>query len=172
MTDRKSFQWMILWSALIVAALFAAAQQAWADEPRIALKVSGEKEVVQIRNGKKTVSTAPMDKIQSGDSLVYTITYQNTGKSVARDVTVVDPVPANTAYLPGSAAGKDTKILFSINGGATYLEPPVLRKIRDAAGKEIVQPAPPELYTHIKWIVKAPVAPGATGTVTFKVKVK
>ncbi|MDD3887100.1 MAG: hypothetical protein PHI35_09525 [Victivallaceae bacterium] len=172
MTDRKSFQWMILWSALIVAALFAAAQQAWADEPRIALTVNGEKEVAQIRNGKKTVSKAPMDKIKSGDILVYTITYHNTGKSVARDVTVVDPVPANTVYLPGSAAGKDTKILFSINGGTTYHEPPVMRKSLDTAGREITAPAPPELYTHIQWIVKTPVAPNATGTVTFKVKVK
>ena len=172
MTSVKTFLWMLLWRALFLAALLLAAPQARADEPRIALKVSGEKEVTQIRNGKKTVTTAPLDKIKSGDILVYTVMYHNTGKSVARDVTVVDPVPANTVYLPGSAAGKDAKIFFSINGGATFVEPPVLRKSLDAAGKEILQPAPPELFTHIKWIIKAPVPANATGTVTFKVKVK
>lgn len=128
MTNVKTFRWMVLWGALFLAALLLAAPQARADEPRIALKVSGEKEVTQIRNGKKTVTTAPLDKIKSGDILVYTVMYHNTGKSVARDVTVVDPVPANTVYLPGSAAGKDAKIFFSINGGATFVEPPFCAK--------------------------------------------
>ncbi len=172
MNNVKTFRSMVLWGALFIAALSLAAPQAWADEPRITLKVSGKKEVAQTRDGRKTVSLAPMDNIKSGDILVYTVMYHNTGKSVARDVTVVDPVPENTVYLPGSAAGKDAKILFSINGGATFVEPPVLRKSLDAAGKEILQPAPPELFTHIKWIIKTPVPSNATGTVTFKVKVK
>ena len=170
-SDRK-IGWR--WSVILITALLLAATTAFANEqnPRIVLKVSGEKEVVRIKDGKKVVQLVPMDKIKSGDVLLYTVTYLNSGKSMAKDVTVVDPIPVNSVYIPESAAGKDTKILFSINGGATYVEPPVMHKIRDNAGNEIIRPAPPEMYTHIKWIVQTPVNPNTTGKITFKVKVK
>ena len=162
------------WGLLLAVPLLLMAGISFAQEqqPRIVLEVSGQKEVVRTKDGKKTVLLEPMDRIGTGDVLVYTVTYRNSGKSVARDVTVVNPIPQHTVYIPESAAGRDTKILFSINGGATYLEPPVLYKSRDNAGKEIVQPATPEMYTHIKWIVQTPVNPNAKGTTTFKVKVK
>jgi len=163
-----------LWGLLLAALLLLQAGIAFAQEqqPRIVLQISGQKEVIRIRDGKKAVILEPMDKIGTGDVLVYTVTYLNSGKSLARDVTVVNPIPEHTVYIPGSAAGRDTKILFSINGGATYLEPPVFYKSRDNAGKEIVQPATPEMYTHIKWIVQTPVTPNVKGTTNFKVKVK
>lgn len=162
------------WGVLLVMHLLLAASAGLAGEPtpRIELTVAGQKEVVRIRDGQSVVTLAPMDRIASGDVLVYTVTYRNSGTSIAKDVTVVDPIPANTVYIPGSAAGADTTILFSIDGGATFREPPVLYKGRDSAGKEIVQPAPPEMYTHIKWIVRTPVNPNGTGTTRFKVKVK
>jgi uncharacterized repeat protein (TIGR01451 family) len=168
--DRGEWKWRLI----LIGALFLAATAGFADEqnPRIILSVKGEKEVVQTKDGKKIVQLAPMDTIKSGDVLVYSVTYQNSGKSVAKDVTVINPIPVNTVYIPESAAGKDTKIFFSINGGATYQPAPVMQKIRDSAGKEIIQPAPPELFTHIKWMVQVPVSPNATGMTTFKVRVK
>lgn len=158
---------------LVMTAALLTALSSFAEElkPKVELMVRGEKEVVRVRNGKKAVELAPLDNARGGDVLLYTVTYHNSGKSVARNVEVVDPIPANTVYVPGSATGKTTKILFSINGGATYLEPPVTYRSRDNAGKEVVQPAPPEMYTHIKWIVPS-LGANASGTASFKVKVK
>lgn len=172
----KKRAWKRGWSraAPLIAALVLVATTGFAGEksPRIELKITGEKEVVRIKDGKKILETVPTDQIQRGDVFVYTVTYLNSGQSTANNVTVVAPIPANTVYVLGSAVGKDTQITFSIDGGKTYLEPPVLLKVKDKTGREIVRPAPPEMFTHIKWVVQTPVHPQGTGTTTFRVKIK
>lgn len=153
--------------------LFAATGSYAVDrKPKIELKVSMAKEFVRSKDGKRIVELLPVEKTARGDVLVYTVNYRNTGRSVARNVVVVDPIPAETTYIPKSATGQNTKILFSINGGATFQEPPVYFKSRDAAGTETTRPAPPEMYTHLKWIVQVPLEPDETGKASFKVKVK
>lgn len=174
MVKVKGLSRLWIWGVFLTMALQLAASPCFSDEqkPRVMLNVKGEKEVHLIRDGKNVVELAPMDETARGDILVYTLTYQNNDTIIVKNLTVVDPIPEHTEYVSGSAEGKDTKILFSINGGATYLEPPITYKSLDSNGKETVQTAPPELYTHIKWIVQRPVHPNETGTTTFKVKVK
>jgi len=52
-------------------------------------------------------STKEVDKsvAMPGEVLTYTLTLQNTGTADATEVTVVDPIPGQTVYLPGSATG-------------------------------------------------------------------
>ena len=54
-----------------------------------------------------TSSTKTTDKAvaQAGDTLTYTITLKNTGSLNATGVSLVDPVPENTVYVPGSVTG-------------------------------------------------------------------
>jgi len=42
---------------------------------------------------------------KSGDQLQYTISLTNTGQLAATGVTLVDPIPVGTTYVPGSATG-------------------------------------------------------------------
>jgi uncharacterized repeat protein (TIGR01451 family) len=107
-----------------------------------------------------------------GDVLKYTITYRNAGSAEARDGSVVDPVPKDTCYVPGSAEGKDTAIAFSIDG-KRFLEPRMLKyRERRADGTEAERTAPPEMYTHIRWKLLKAVPPGGAGSVSFKARVK
>jgi len=54
-----------------------------------------------------TSSTKTTDKALAlaGDTLAYTITLLNTGSLSATDVSLVDPIPENTVYVPGSVTG-------------------------------------------------------------------
>lgn len=89
-----------------------------------------------------------------GTALTYSITYASTGAAAAHAVTVTDLIPMNTAYVPGSAAGPGTTLTFSRDGGATFG----------------ASDAPP--VTHVRWTLAAPLAPGATGSVSFRVTVR
>ena len=54
-----------------------------------------------------TSSTKTVDKIMAlaGDTLTYTIALKNTGSFSATGVSLVDPIPENTVYLPDSVTG-------------------------------------------------------------------
>ena len=121
----------------------------------------GEKTVV-----KKEVSAA---KIVPGDIVTFTLTYANRGSQPAQNVVVANPVPDHMVYLDRSAEGKGTSIDFSVNGGKSYDAPGRLT-VKDAQGR--VRPARGEDYTHIRWTLASSLAPGWSGTVSFKARVK
>ncbi|HEX6853146.1 MAG TPA: hypothetical protein VF139_17255 [Candidatus Polarisedimenticolaceae bacterium] len=89
-----------------------------------------------------------------GETVAYTLTYTGGGSAAAYSVTVTDPVPAGTAYVPGSATGPGASVTFSRDGGASYG----------------ASDAPP--VTHVRFTLAAPLAPGATGSVSFRVTVQ
>ncbi|HEX4822849.1 MAG TPA: hypothetical protein VFV19_00905 [Candidatus Polarisedimenticolaceae bacterium] len=89
-----------------------------------------------------------------GDVLTYSITYTGGGSASALAVTVTDPVPAQVAYVAGSASGAGTTITYSHDGGTTY----------DASDAAPV--------TNIKWVRTSPLAPGGSGTASFRAAVR
>jgi len=138
----------------------------------LALKTTAEKEITVTRQGKPTTKRIPLDKANPKDVVVYTITYENTGKGPLLDAVIVDPIPQGVAYVLDSAEGKDAEITCSIDGGRSWLKPPVMMEFRKPDGTIEKKPAPPERYTHIRWAIKKPVAPGQSGKVSFKATVK
>jgi len=89
-----------------------------------------------------------------GTLLTYTVTYLSNGTTPAYNVAIIDEVPPNTVYEPGSAGGAGTTIEFSHDGGAGF------------DGSEA---AP---VTHIRWSFSAPLAPGDTGQVSFRATIR
>jgi len=87
----------------------------------------------------------------------------------AGNVTIMNPVPEHMAYVDKSAEGTGARIDYSIDGGKTYAAPDKL-KVTDGQGK--VRPALAQDYTHIRWVLIAPLAPGGTGGVSFKARLK
>ncbi len=47
----------------------------------------------------------PAGAVKPGDTIKYTLCFGNTGNGNATDVRLIDPIPANTTYVPGSASG-------------------------------------------------------------------
>jgi uncharacterized repeat protein (TIGR01451 family) len=89
-----------------------------------------------------------------GDSLTYFVDYANAGNGDAFQVLILDTIPANTTYVPGSASGAGMLIEFSHDGGGSFDTSDLLP------------------ITHIRWSLLLPLVPGAAGTVSFSVVVQ
>lgn len=100
------------------------------------------------------VKTADRGTAAPGDLISYSVVYTSVGGADAFNVSVTDTVPADTLYVTGSASGAGALIEFSHDGGLSY----------DSSD------APP--VTHLRWTLPAPLAPGASGTVSFQVRVR
>ena len=109
------------------------------------------------------------DGVKPGQVLTYRIASGNRGDAAARNVAVINPVPVGTTYVPNSAAGKGTKLFFSIDGGQSYATWPV--RIRDAKTRR-ERKASPEQITHVKWALQRPLPPGGEVAVSYQVRVK
>ncbi|MCZ6649386.1 MAG: DUF11 domain-containing protein [Acidobacteria bacterium] len=97
-------------------------------------------------------SVAPAGNQPPATTLTYTVLMTNNGTGAATAVVVNDPIPANTTYVTGSAAGAGTTIEYSHDGGGSY----------DASDAAPV--------THIRWTLAAALAAGGgSATVSFQV---
>ncbi len=105
-----------------------------------------------------------------GDEIGYTLDFTNVTGGPVRNVQLVDSIPQGTTYVLGSAAAdRPARINYSIDGGKTYTAQPMITAIED--GKKVEKPAPRELYTHVRWTVLSPVAPGARVMVQLRTQV-
>lgn len=142
------------------------------ERPRLDLKTTLEKEVMVEKEGKWVVEKLPVENTNPGDVLVFNISYLNKGMTGAADARIVNPVPEGTVLIPESITGDDADINCSIDNALSWHKPPVMIRIKNSDGREVIRPAPADRYTHIKWVIKKPVLPGRSGRVSFKVTVK
>ena len=110
------------------------------------------------------------NRVIPGDELRYSVRFTNVGDQPvdAGSVVITNPVPGNTEYLEGTAAGDSAQILYSVDAGAQFGSPSVLRVTEN--GSEA--PANASDYTTIRWVYAPGLEPGATGTVSFNVRLK
>jgi uncharacterized repeat protein (TIGR01451 family) len=173
MKGKRMFLFAAMLAAVAVSVGASNALAADPAKPELALTLTAQKEVtVKDSEGKTRVEWQEVKDVSPGDILKYTISYKNVGTVEARDGRVTDPIPKDTAYISGSAEGKDAAITFSLDGKA-FQAPPLLKyKVRQADGTDAEYTATPEMYTHIQWKLLKPVPPGGTGSMSFKVKVR
>jgi uncharacterized repeat protein (TIGR01451 family) len=112
---------------------------------------------------------AALAKVVPGNIVIFTTRYVNTGKAPVSNVTIMNPVPEHMSYIDNSVEGKGARIDFSVDGGKTYGQPDKLT-VKDGQGR--VRPALAKDYTHIRWVLSTPLAPGGTGSVSFRAQLK
>ena len=106
-----------------------------------------------------------------GDVIRYRLTASNVGTDPARNTELVDPIPAGTEYVIGSARGDGMQLLFSIDGGRTFAPQPVRYQVHTAAGERRELAAEPQMYTHVKWHCPNSIPPGNELEASFEVRV-
>jgi uncharacterized repeat protein (TIGR01451 family) len=113
-------------------------------------------------------SMADPNALLPGDVVLYRLTFTNTTDGPVRNIEFKDPLPGGLQYVDGSATADrdDVGITYSIDGGQTFVDLPMIEKVID--GELQVVPAPPEMYTHVRWLVSDWVQPGAQVTAEFK----
>lgn len=166
---RQCLIFIILLTGIFFLAVIAQAQQEGA---KLDLKTTAEKEVKVKQGGKITTKRIPLDKASPGDVVIYTITYNNVGKGPVLDAVIVDPIPRGVRYIADTAEGKDAEIVYSTDNGRTWQTPPIEMQIKKPNGSLEKKTVSADRYTHIKWMIKKPVAAGQSGRVSFKVTVK
>lgn len=159
-------RWLIV---PLLAAGLAAAVQAQAPAAGVQLVNVAQREVEVEEAGKRVRKLVEPGKMVPGDEVVWTTTYTNKGPRPAERVIVTNPVPQHTKFRAGTAEGANAEIVYSVDGGKTYATPDKLVvTTRDAAGKPATRPAVAADFTHIRWTLKDPLAPGASGFVRFR----
>jgi uncharacterized repeat protein (TIGR01451 family) len=111
----------------------------------------------------------PATSAESGDELVFTITFTNVGDRPLDQVRITKPIPAEVRYVADTASAPGAKVLFSVDGGRFYGAPGELYVMSEDGGRRA---ATAEDYTHIRWIITAPLDVGARGFARFRAVVR
>jgi uncharacterized repeat protein (TIGR01451 family) len=144
-------------------------------QPKVQLEMSAAKKVVTVDEaGKQQVKWQALKgevTVQPGDVLRYTVASKNAGDKPAKNLVVTQPIPKQTSYVLTSARPDGAALTFSIDGGKTFVEKPMV-KVKLADGTEELRPAPATAYTHARWNYGNSVAPLASVNATYEVAVK
>jgi uncharacterized repeat protein (TIGR01451 family) len=151
-------------AAAVFAAFFVSALSAQESAEIQTELVAEVRENISTTPGRELFRFVPARLLEQGQVVYYTVRITNQTTVPLRNVAVVQPVPANTAYIADSASGPGADVSFSVDGGHTF-EPPEGLTIEVEGAK---QPAQAEKYTHIRWQLRNALAPGATALARFR----
>lgn len=134
--------------------------------PKLDINISEEKVNIseeELKSG--VISYAP------ADTILYTLTSKNIGDALMTNPVIIDPIPTGVSYVPNSAQGQNSTILYSIDGGKKYGAWPVYYSVRNARGIVVRKKASAEMVTHIRWEIQENLEAGAVNISKLKVVV-
>ena len=157
----------------LVAALFASAggtgvpAQESARAPRDLIVSSTLERIVAAPQGDvATPVRIASDTVAShADQLVVSVRFANATEHVLDSIRITSPVPADVQYVPQSASGPGSEVLFSVDNGRSFGRPAELAVPAADGGLRSADAAD---YTHVRWVLRAPLDAGATGIARFR----
>jgi hypothetical protein len=115
--------------------------------------------------GRQTTRLISADKVLPGDEVIYTVSAAKVCDHGVEGALIDKAIPEHMRYVPDSAIAPAAEATFSIDGGFRYERPDDL-KVSAPDGTQ--RPAAPADYTHIRWRMKRPLAPGAVVIARFR----
>lgn len=97
---------------------------------------------------------------------IVSVRFTNATAHVVDGVRITTAVPPGTVYVPNSANGPGADVLFSVDGGRTFGRPDELVA---TAADGAAHAAEAAAYTHVRWVLRAPLDAGASGVARFRV---
>ncbi|MGF1516722.1 MAG: hypothetical protein ACFCVB_02800 [Nodosilinea sp.] len=148
-------------------------------QPAVKLELAAAKQVLATDDQGQTKETwqalsGEQAVVQPGDQLRYYLSGENTSDRSLKNLVVTQPVPAQTAYVLGSAVVGDNggaAITYSIDNGETFVDEPMV-EVTQPNGDIVLEPAPADAYTHIRWDFGDQVQPEAGLTASYDVTVR
>jgi uncharacterized repeat protein (TIGR01451 family) len=133
---------------------------------------------ISVPGGRSTARLIPATTLEQGQEIFYTVRIRNPAAVAAGDVEVVHRIPENTVYVPESATGPGVDVALSADGGLTFGEEGRITLVDQSAvalmqattldRAALTRPAKPQDYTHIRWHLRNPLAPGAVALARFR----
>lgn len=131
----------------------------------IALATSVEKVMaVSGAAGEGITDLIPVATPLPGDEVVYTVTFTNLQPEAVENVRITSPIPGELRYIEDTAFGPGCQVLYSVDGGRTYGLPAELSVVAADGSPRVAKAAD---YTHIRWVLQAPLESGAKGFARF-----
>ncbi len=141
-----------------------------AGDTAVEIKITAEIEVtVKTADGREEVKRMPAAKVPPGTAVIYTLNAKNTSAAPVADVVMTDPIPAEMEYVDGSVSAADARVTFSVDGGKSFATKESL-KVKGEDGA--MRAALPADFTHIRWQLEKPLAPGEVRAVSFRARVE
>ncbi len=146
-----------------VTGLFALCAGAYAQQPIDVQSIVQKQIVIETDDGATETQLVAANNVVPGDTVVYTITFQNVGDAPADDVVITNEIAEELEYVPGSATNGSMRIEFSADGGQTFGLASELTIVADG----VERPATTTDYTHVRWVMQTELEVGGTGTASF-----
>ncbi len=145
------------------AALFALSGNVFAQQ-HLDVQTTVQKQiVVESEDGSTETQLIPADNVVPGDTVVYTITFENVGSEPAGDIVITNPIADELEYVPGSASNGSMRIEFSADGGQTF----GLASELTINVEGVERPATTTDYTHVRWVMQSELEVGGKGIASF-----
>lgn len=155
-----------LWvSGLLAAIVWAEAQPVSPAPPALELSVQAEK--LAETDGRAVLE--PAASAAPGDTLLYTVAFRNVTDGALDHVRITQAIPPGVVYIDGTAAAPGALVLFSVDGGTTFGLPDELT-VTDEEGRP--RRARAADYTHVRWLLAAPLEARATGFARFRGEIR
>lgn len=146
-------------------------------KPKVDLLLTAQKQIIQKdAEGKQKISWQELQgnvTVTPGEVIRYKVTGANKSDRPVKNLVVTQPIPQRTAYVLNTVTVNHpgAVVTYSINNGKTFVAKPTI-KVKLASGKVEIQPAPAEMYTHVRWKFAQPIAPNAVVNAAYQVKVR
>ena len=123
---------------------------------------------VKDADGKVEKKRGPVQKAIPGTVVFYTSSFTNISSKPVGNISIHNPIPANTTLVANSAYGENMDISYSADSGKTWAAADNV-KVKGADGKE--RAAALSELTHARWRLRGELAPGKQGEAGFRVVV-
>lgn len=159
-------RWMVLVLTLLLASAAGAAAQQPAGGDALVITAENRTAAEEAARGRPRAD----ERVRSGDLIRYTLTFTNPTTGPVRNVVLQNPLAEGLRFVGGSATfrGGSARVEYSIDGGATWSLQPTIEV--EENGRKVRRPAPPEMYTDVRWTVETEVQPGAQVVASFEAR--
>lgn len=144
-------------------------------KPEVKMVLSAEKQLVSTDSeGKQVITWEALEgdvTVRPGDVLRYSVLSENAGDKPAAELTINQPIPNQTTYVLDSARANGAELAYSIDGGKTFSEKPMV-EVTQPDGTVKMEPAPAEAYTHVQWDYSESLKPMASVQAVYDVAVQ
>lgn len=154
--------------ALVAAFATVALAQTTAQKPQLTLESYLVR--TEVRDGKSVEVFDKATAIKPGQIMEYRVKALNATDKTVTNISLELPIPRTTSYLENTATlSKDANLLASWDFKRSFGPTPLKRKVqRD--GKTVEELVPANEYTNLRWVIRTPLAAGAS--IEFKARVK
>jgi uncharacterized repeat protein (TIGR01451 family) len=153
----------------LAAAAAHAAQPAPAGGACVSLETQAlQEQSVTGADGAKKLTLAPATKVVPGDNVVWQTTARNSCASAAANVVINQAVPEHMTLVADSAAGAESRVLYSLDGKSFVALADLT--VTEADGSK--RPARAEDVRHVRWMLNGSIGANQSVSVRYSARLR